>query len=211
MPRVVLHKHQSKMTELLIATKNKKKLEEIKEILKNLNLRITSLADYNGLPEIIEDGETFEQNAIKKATTIAIFTKKLVLGDDSVLEVKALKMRPGVYSARYSGSGATDGKNNKKLLLELKGVPLEKRVARYQCAVALADGRGLVGVVKGTCYGSIGFKPKGTFGFGYDPLFTIKKYGKTFAELGSEVKHRMSHRYKALKKASALRKNYLFR
>ncbi len=201
--------------ELLVATKNKKKLEEIKEILKGFNLRITSLADYKNFPEIIENGKTFSQNAIIKASIIAQFTGKLVLGEDSGLEVKALGNRPGVFSARYAAGGfkgnASDKKNNAKLLKELKHLPLKKRHARYRCAVALADKSGLIGVVTGDCKGIIGFAPKGKSGFGYDPLFLIEKYGKTFAELGPEIKHKMSHRYKALKKAGRLMAGYLKR
>ena len=195
--------------ELLDATKNKKKLEEIVELLSDLNIKVTSLADYRGMPLVIEDGKTFAQNAIKKAATIALFTGKLVLGEDSGLEVKALHNKPGVYSARYSGPKATDKKNNLKLLRELKGLPLKKRTARYQCAVALANGKHLIGVVSGNCKGKIGFRSKGSFGFGYDPLFIIEKYDKTFAQLGPQVKHKMSHRYKALLKARPLIESYL--
>lgn len=197
--------------ELLVATRNKKKLKEIEEILSGMSLKITSLADHKDMPCIVEDGKTFAQNAIIKASTIAQFTKKLVLGEDSGLQVRALGNRPGVYSARYSGSKATDKKNNSKLLQELKDVPLKKRRARYQCSVALADAKGLIGVVSGTCEGIIGLKPKGSTGFGYDPLFVIDKYGKTFAELGPQIKHTMSHRYKALKKLHLLMEGYLKR
>jgi len=195
--------------ELLVATRNKKKLQEIREILSGLPFRVTSLDDYEGLPMIEEDGDTFEQNAIKKAVTISIYTKKLVLGEDSGLEVAALKNAPGVYSARYGGQGATDKKNNAKLLRALRGVPAKRRQARYRCAVALADGKGLVGVVSGSCQGVIGERSRGTTGFGYDPLFVIPRFGKTFAELGTEIKHKMSHRSCALKKAQRLLKSYL--
>jgi len=198
-------------TELVVATKNKKKLQEIRELLRDLPLCVTSLEDYPDAPRIVEDGRTFEQNAIKKAATIALYTGKLVLGEDSGLEVKALQNRPGVYSARYAGEGAADPKNNRKLLSELKGVPAKKRGARYRCAVALADGQGLIGVVSGSCSGRIALEPKGTFGFGYDPLFLIEKFGKTFAQLGPEVKHAMSHRFRALKKARGLMERYLKR
>ncbi|HQP91815.1 MAG TPA: XTP/dITP diphosphatase [Candidatus Omnitrophota bacterium] len=197
--------------ELLVATRNKKKLQEIKEILRDLNLKITSLDDHPGMPEIVEDGTTFEENAIKKAKTIADITKTLVMGEDSGLEVRALKMRPGIYSARYSGPGANDEKNNQKLLKELAGVPLKKRSARYKCVAALADAKGVVAVVSGTCSGLIGFKPRGKSGFGYDPLFIIKKYNKTFGELGPEIKHKISHRYKALKKTVRIMEGYLRR
>jgi len=195
--------------ELLVATRNKKKFKEIREILKGLPFRVTSLDDYDGLPVIEEDGDTFEQNAIKKAATIALFTKKLVLGEDSGLEVAALKNGPGVFSARYAGPGATDKKNNAKLLRALRGVPDKKRGARYRCAVALADGRGLVGVVSGSCSGVIGRRCRGTSGFGYDPLFIVPKSGLTFAQMGPEVKHTMSHRFRALQKARRLMETYL--
>jgi len=200
-----------KTQELVVATKNKKKLEEIRELLKDLPVRVSSLVDYPDAPRIVEDGRTFEQNALKKAATIALYTRQLVLGEDSGLEVKALHNRPGVYSARYAGEDATDPKNNRRLLSELRGVPMKKRGARYRCAVALADGRGLIGVVSGACSGRIALKPKGTFGFGYDPLFLIDKFGETFAQLGPGIKHAMSHRYRALKKARRLILEYLSR
>ncbi len=195
--------------ELLVATRNKKKLKEIREILADLPFHVTSLDDYEGLPVIEEDGDTFEQNAIKKAATIALYTKRLVLGEDSGLEVAALKNGPGVYSARYAGPGATDRKNNAKLLRALLRVPAKKREAWYRCAVALADGKGLVGVVSGSCRGVIGQRCRGTSGFGYDPLFVIPKFGLTFAQLGPDVKHRMSHRFRALQKARRLMESYL--
>lgn len=198
-------------TELLVATRNKKKLQEIREILADMDFKVTSLDDYRGLPEIVEDGVTFEQNAIKKAATIAQFTKKLVLGEDSGLEVRALGNEPGVYSARYAGADATDKKNNQKLLRVLKGVVPKKRGARYRCAAALADAHHLIGVVSGSCSGVIGLVPRGTMGFGYDPFFLIPRYGKTFAELGPAVKHKMSHRFKALLKAKKLLRKYLSR
>ncbi|MDP3143302.1 MAG: non-canonical purine NTP pyrophosphatase, partial [Candidatus Omnitrophota bacterium] len=150
-----------KSQELLVATRNKKKLGEIKELLKGLSLKITSLDDYQNLPKIEEDGKTFEQNAIKKAATVALYTKKLTLGEDSGLEVAALHNQPGVYSSRFSGPGATDKRNNLKLLRLLRGVPLKKRKARYRCAVVLADGKKLIYVGSGSCEGLIGFKSQG--------------------------------------------------
>ncbi len=194
--------------ELVVATRNKKKLKEIKYLLKGCNVKITSLADYHRLPAIIEDGVTFKQNAIKKAITIATVLKKLCLGEDSGLEVKALGSRPGVYSARYAGKDADDRANNKKLLKELAGVPRSRRQARYVCSAALADARGVIGVVQGTCSGFIALKKKGSSGFGYDPLFLVPKYNKTFAELGERIKHTMSHRSKALQKARRLILNH---
>ena len=189
--------------ELVVATKNKKKLEEIKEILKDLNLRITSLADYPRVPRIIENGKTFRANAIKKAIKIAQFTQKLALGEDSGLCVDVLRGKPGVYSSRFAGKDKSDRKNNLKLLKLLEGIPINKRKAHYCCVVALADKDGLVGFREGKCRGFIGFGLKGHFGFGYDPLFVIPKYQKTFAQLGPAIKHRMSHRFRALQKAKS--------
>jgi XTP/dITP diphosphohydrolase len=186
---------------LVVATQNRKKLEEIKEILKDLDFKIVSLADYPKTPRIVENGSTFKQNAVKKALKIAKFTGELTLGEDSGLCVQALEGAPGVHSARFSGQDKNDGKNNSKLLRMLLKVPSKKRSAYYACAVALADKNGLIGVVEGRCSGKIANIPRGSFGFGYDPLFLIPKYKKTFAQLGAAVKHRMSHRFRALTKA----------
>ena len=196
------------MNGLVVATKNKKKLEEIKEILKGLDLRITSLADYVDLPRIIENGKTFKENAMKKAVKIAQVTRKLTLGEDSGLCVDALRGKPGVYSSRFSGKDKSDLKNNLKLIKLLEGLPLNKRKAHYYCAVALADKEGLVAVVEGKCGGLIGNALKGHFGFGYDPLFVIPKYKKTFAQLGPRIKHKMSHRFRALAKAKEIILDY---
>lgn len=185
---------------LLVATKNRKKLKEIKDILKGLDLKIISLADYSRFPRIVENQKTFKANAIKKAVKIARFAKKLTLGEDSGLCVDALKGKPGIYSSRFAGKNKSDQQNNLKLLRLLTKVPLKKRKAHYVCAVALADELGLVAVVEGRCNGLIGFAPEGTRGFGYDPLFIIPKYKKTFAQLGERIKHKMSHRYHALNK-----------
>ncbi len=195
--------------ELVVATKNKKKLKEIKEILKGLGLEIFSLADYAKLPRIIENGKTFRANAAKKAIRIARFTKKLTLGEDSGLCVYALGGKPGVHSSRFSGKNKSDNQNNLKLLRMLEGLPPSKRKAYYACAAAVADKDGLIGVAEGRCCGVIGFKPKGRSGFGYDPLFIIPGYNKTFAQLGERFKHRMSHRYHALKKTKGLLIKYI--
>lgn len=196
-------------SELVVATKNRKKLEEIREILRPLGLKISSLADYPSAPRIIENGKTFRQNAVKKALKISRFTGKLTLGEDSGLCVDALGGKPGVYSSRFSGKAKSDRQNNLKLLRLLKGLPLKKRKAHYVCAVALADREGLVGVAEGKCRGLIGYELKGRFGFGYDPLFFIPAYKKTFAQLGPRIKHRMSHRFRALGKAEKVLANYL--
>lgn len=197
--------------ELLVATKNKKKLKEIKDILKGLSFKITSLADYPAAPRIIENGRSFKENALKKAVQAARFAKQLTLGEDSGLCVDALAGAPGVYSSRFSGKNKSDRQNNLKLLRLLEGLPLKQRKARYVCAVALADRYGLFAVVEGSCPGFIGYKPRGNSGFGYDPLFIIPKYKKTFAELGLRIKHRMSHRFRALHKVRGSLATYLKR
>ncbi len=194
---------------MVVATRNKKKLEEIKEILKDMDLKINSLVDYPNTPRIIENGKAFKENAIKKAIRIAAFTKKLTLGEDSGLCVDALAGKPGIYSSRFAGKDKDDLKNNLKLLKLLKDLPLNKRKAHYLCAIALANKDGLIGVVEGRCDGLIGFELKGSYGFGYDPLFIIPKYKKTFAQLGPQIKHKMSHRAKAIQKAKKVIQRYL--
>ncbi|MCX5713538.1 MAG: RdgB/HAM1 family non-canonical purine NTP pyrophosphatase [Candidatus Omnitrophica bacterium] len=195
--------------ELVVATKNKKKLKEIKQIWRKLRLRVSSLEDYPRAPRIIENGRTFQENAVKKAVKIARFTGKLTLGEDSGLCVDALGGKPGVYSSRFSGKNKSDAQNNLKVLRLLGDQKLAKRKAYYICAAALADKDGVVGVVEGRCDGLIGFQSQGSGGFGYDPLFIIKKYNKTFGQLGEGIKHKMSHRYHALKKAKKIIEKYI--
>lgn len=195
--------------ELVIATKNKKKLAEIKEILRDLDLKITSISDYSNPPRIIENAKTFKENAVKKAVRIARFTGKLALGEDSGLCVHALKGAPGIYSSRFSGKNKSDLQNNLKLLKLLAGLPRPKRRAYYAAAVALADRQGLIAVVEGRCSGIIAYEMKGSAGFGYDPLFIIPKYNKTFAQLGERIKHKMSHRFHALKKSRSVLEKYI--
>ena len=197
------------MTQLVIATKNKKKLSEIREILKGMDLEVFSLDLYKDVPRVVENGKTFKENAVKKAVKSARWTGEFCLGEDSGLCVDALGGAPGIYSARFSGRDKSDLKNNLKLLKLLKDLPLSKRKARYACAVALADKNGLIGVVEGSCPGLIAFTPRGSAGFGYDPLFYIPKYKKTFAQLGEKIKHKMSHRYHALKKAKRMIQGYI--
>lgn len=196
-------------TELVVATTNRGKLREIRGLLKEFDLKITSLADYPAAPDVVEDGRTFAQNALKKAATIALYTGKLTLGEDSGLEVKALGNQPGIYSARFSGEGATDRKNNNKLMRSLRGVPLKKRQARYRCCAALVDGKRIVDVVDARCGGLIARRSKGTNGFGYDPLFYLPRYQKTFGELDPVVKAKISHRARAMKKIKIAIKQYL--
>ena len=200
---------KKKRIELVVASRNQKKVKEIKELLKGLKVKITSLRDYPQAPYIVENGKTFQENAIKKAVGIARFTQKLTLGEDSGLEVAALGGRPGIYSSRFSGKDKSDLKNNLKLLRLLGNLQLSKRRARYVCSVALADKNGLFGTAQGFCSGLIGFELRGSLGFGYDPLFIIPKYKKTFAQLGLGIKHKMSHRFHALNKARDIMREYL--
>jgi XTP/dITP diphosphohydrolase len=201
------------MRDLVIATKNEKKLRELKRYLKGLKAHIASLKDISRAPGIREDKSTFKGNAIKKAVTISRFTKGVVLADDSGLCVDALGGQPGVKSARFSGSGKKDGKtdygNNAKLLKMMKPVPTGKRTARFVCAVAVADKGRIVKVFEEHCSGRIADSIRGRHGFGYDPLFLIPKYDKTFGELGLKVKDKMSHRSKALKKAWKFLRKYI--
>lgn len=188
------------MKELVIATKNRKKLREIRQLLEEHKVKLYCLDDFPGAPNVKENGKTFKENAIKKAIRIAQFTQKLTLGEDSGLEVMALRGAPGIYSSRFGGWPKDDEKNNRKLLKLLKGLPLSKRKAAYKSAVAVASKDGLIKVVEGKCSGLIGYRPCGKYGFGYDPLFIIPKYKKTFAELGEKIKHTMSHRGQAFRK-----------
>jgi XTP/dITP diphosphohydrolase len=184
---------------LVLATKNRKKRGEIVEILGDLGLELGDLTQFSDVPEVIEDGATFEDNARKKAIEVARFLKQWTLGEDSGLVVPALKGRPGVYSARYAGKQGDDEANNDKLLAELAPLSDEKRAAYYVCTAALADPAGDVkAVVEGRCHGVIIKERRGAGGFGYDPLFLIPEFHQTFGELSSRVKHALSHRARAL-------------
>jgi len=195
--------------QLVIATKNDKKLFELKRYLKALKIEVVSLKDLQSVPRIVENADTFKKNAIKKALTISRFTNGLVLADDSGLAVNALGGAPGVKSARFAGPGKKDPDNNRKLLRLLDKLPMSKRGARFVCAIAIADGERIVKVIEEKCCGRIAFEEKGQHGFGYDPLFFIPKYNKTFGQLGLKVKDKMSHRAKALKKAREFLKEYV--
>ena len=190
--------------DVVIATRNPDKVREIAQILEGRAGRILTMDDIDDLPEVEEDGLTFEENARKKALAVARFTGRVAMADDSGLVVDVLHGRPGVHSARYAGPDATPEKNNRKLLEELEGVPLKKRTARFVCVIAIATPSGKVFVAEGRCEGLIAREPRGRTGFGYDPLFLVPDEGKTFAELGPEVKNRISHRALALERAVRL-------
>jgi len=187
-----------KVSRIVIGTHNYKKKEEIRDILNGIPVRLLDLEDFENPPDIIEDGVTFEENAIKKALELAGFCQMYVMADDSGLEVDALDKRPGVLSSRYCGEDTGYEEKCLRLLEELKGVPFEKRTARFRCAIALAEPDRLQFVVKASCEGIISNEPKGNNGFGYDPIFYVPEHEHTMAELGSEVKNRISHRALAL-------------
>lgn len=192
---------------LVVATRNLKKQKEIEELLAGTPCRILTLEDFPDCPEAEESGSTFSENARLKAVVVAIFTRRLTLADDSGLEVDALGGLPGVHSARFASaaphSNASDEDNTRLLLEKLQGVPDEKRLARFVCAAALAKPAGVgqaevVAETLGTVEGRIIHEPRGNYGFGYDPVFFVPEHDGTFAQLGAEVKHRISHRARAL-------------
>ncbi|NME83161.1 XTP/dITP diphosphatase [Clostridium sp. SM-530-WT-3G] len=193
------------MKKLILASNNQKKIKEIKEILKDVNIEVKSLKDENINIDVVEDGATFEENAKKKAKEIREFLINrgdknfIVLSDDSGLMVDYLNGAPGVYSARYAGEHGNDSENNKKLLKELKDVPEEKRGAKFVCQVAIFDENGDYYTARGEVKGRIIEELQGEGGFGYDPLFFYEPLNETFGELSAEAKNKISHRGEALK------------
>jgi len=194
---------------LLLATRNQHKKQELAAMLEGLDIEVLTLDDVPELPEVVEDGATFSENARKKALSTARASGYICLADDSGLEVNALNGQPGVYSARFAGPQADDRMNNEKLVAMLREIAPDQRAARFVCVIAIADPQGKVQVVEGECPGSITLDAKGSAGFGYDPLFIPDGYQQTFAELGSEAKNRISHRGQALKKALPLIRGFV--
>ncbi|MCU0822252.1 MAG: XTP/dITP diphosphatase [Spirochaetes bacterium] len=187
---------------LVIATNNKNKLNEIREKFTAISgLEILSLADFNNAPETIEDGITFEENAVKKAREVSAFTGLTALADDSGLVVEALDGRPGVLSARYGGRDTTDLQKNILILKEMKAITDGRRNARFVCVIAIALPDGREYSVRGECEGVIARELKGGHGFGYDPIFYLPGSGKTMAELPLTEKNKISHRAVALERA----------
>ncbi|MCH8873375.1 XTP/dITP diphosphatase [candidate division KSB1 bacterium] len=184
---------------IVLATGNQDKVKEIVEILKNLDIELLTLKDFPGVPEVVEDGKTLAENALKKARIISGFTKLPAVSDDTGLEVDALNGAPGVYSGRYAGENATYDDNVKKLLGDLENVPPEKRQARFRCAVAYYS-ENSTQIVEGVCEGEITDQPQGNQGFGYDPVFFVPEYDCTFAEMDLNLKNKISHRAKAFLK-----------
>ncbi len=182
---------------IFLATGNKNKIKEIEKIFKMDNIEILSINDGIEIPEVVEDGDTFEANSQKKAVEIAKFTNMITIADDSGLCVDALNGAPGVYSARYAGEHGNDLDNNMKVVKELQGA--ENRKARFVCVISIAKPDGEVHSFRGEVEGEFIDNPVGTEGFGYDPHFFMREYGKTLAEI-PEIKNKISHRAKALEK-----------
>ena len=192
------------MQTVLLATSNLHKLEEFRAIFSDLPLRLVSLSDIQLAIDVEETGITFAENAELKARTYAQMSNILTLADDSGLEIDALGGAPGVQSARYLGSETSYQERFRVILEQLKGLPLDQRSARFRCVIALAEPSGYIRMVEGVVEGVIAESPRGTNGFGYDPIFLIPELGKTFAELEPEHKNRISHRARAAQLARKL-------
>lgn len=192
------------MKKIIFATGNAGKMKEIREILKDLDAEVLSMKEAGVEAEIVEDGKTFEENAVIKAKTVCKLTGEIALADDSGLEIDYLNKEPGIYSARYMGEDTSYRIKNQNLIDRLEGVPDEKRTARFVCAIAAAfpDGRSFV--VRGTIEGIIGYEERGTNGFGYDPIFYLPERGVSTAEIPPEEKNSISHRGNALRKMKEL-------
>lgn len=185
------------MKKLLIATHNRGKLIEYQALLDGLALEVVTLDDVGIADDVAETGATFRENAEQKAITYARQSGLLALGDDSGLEVDALNGEPGVYSKRYAGDAKSDAERNAYLLEKLRDVRPADRAARFRCVIVIADPQGRTWTSEGTCEGSIAFEPRGTNGFGYDPIFILSENGKHMAKLSAEEKNRVSHRARA--------------
>ena len=197
------------MKEIVVASSNKGKIAEIKAALINLPITVLALKDFGDIPEAVETGTTFNENAILKARHYAHYTGKACLADDSGLEVDALNGAPGVYSARYAGEGASDQDNNKKLLKEVKKISSAKRTARFHCVLAFIDTDKTIMTSNGVCEGILLDAARGVDGFGYDPLFLIPELNKTLAEVSMQVKNSISHRGQALRNMAKQLAGYL--
>jgi XTP/dITP diphosphohydrolase len=195
------------MKQIVLATRNSHKINELKFFLNGLPLEVLTLNDFPQVGSLIEDGSTFEENAIKKARQVFLQTNVSALADDSGLEVFFLNGRPGVYSARYAGAGATDKVNNVKLLQEMRGVAPRRRTAQFRAMLAFV-GKGIEIAREGICPGSLGEHPIGSNGFGYDPVFIPAGFLKTYAQLTAEEKNRISHRSKAFDNMRLILKDY---
>jgi len=188
---------------LLLATRNRGKLVELRDMLTGTGWDAVMLTDVPGVPEVEEDGTTFVENACKKARVGASATRMWTLAEDAGLEVDALKGEPGIRSARYCGEGASDKDRIDKVLAQTIAVPDERRTARFRCAMCLIDPAGNEKTFEGTCEGKIAHHARGRYGFGYDPIFIPDGHAQTFAELGLDVKAQISHRAQAMRQCVA--------
>jgi XTP/dITP diphosphohydrolase len=184
---------------LLLATRNRNKVVEMQRALAGLGWQVMMLSDFGGMPEVEEDGATFEENARKKARSAARHSETWILAEDAGLEVDALGGEPGVKSARYCGKGASDADRMRKILDRIINVPEERRTARFRCVMCLVDLAGKEICFDGACEGRIARSARGSAGFGYDPIFIPDGYDQTFAELGLDVKSEISHRARAMR------------
>ncbi|MBA5870312.1 MAG: XTP/dITP diphosphatase [Nitrospira sp. CR2.1] len=189
---------------IVLATKNQHKKQELVALLRGLDITIRTLDDFPEAPDVVEDGDTCEANAMKKAVEMAQYTGLTAVADDTGLEVDALGGRPGVFAARYAGEQATYEDNCRKLLLELQGIPADRRTGRFVTVAAIATPEGKRLSAKGLLEGVIAEQPAGSHGFGYDPVFWLPEYGQTLAQLAPEVKNRISHRALAFTQARTL-------
>ena len=187
------------MKKIIFATGNQGKMKEVREILKDLDAEVLSMKEAGVQADIVEDGTTFEENAVIKAKAVCRLTGEIALADDSGLEVDYLNKEPGVYSARYMGEDTSYHIKNKSIIDRLQGVPDEKRTARFVCVIAAAFPDGTVKTVRGTMEGIIGYEEQGENGFGYDPIFFLPQYGCTSAQISMKEKNKISHRGKALR------------
>ncbi|MGI5850940.1 MAG: RdgB/HAM1 family non-canonical purine NTP pyrophosphatase [Caldicoprobacterales bacterium] len=192
------------MKKIIIASNNKGKIKEIRAIIGEQDIELLDLKDIGFTDEITEDGYSIKENAVKKGLSVMKAVGELTIADDSGLEVDAIDGQPGVLSARFSGEGATDESNNRKLLELLSNIPMEKRGAQFRCVMALIYPNGRILTAEGICRGRIAYKPIGDKGFGYDPIFIPNGYDKTFSQLGSHVKNQISHRAIALYKMKGI-------
>lgn len=183
---------------IVLATANWDKILELRHALEGLPVEILTRDDFPGVPEVTEDGSTLEDNALKKARALCEATGIVAMGDDTGLEVAALDGAPGVFSGRFAGPKATYADNLRKLLRDMEGVPKERRGARFRCVIALVEPNGVEVLVEGTCEGTILTEPRGSGGFGYDPVFSVPPDGRTFAEMTVEEKDKISHRGRAM-------------
>lgn len=198
-------RRSTRLSKLVLATRNRHKVTEIRELLHDLPIDILPVEAFPNVPEVVEDGDTLEANAGKKAETVSRATDLPAVADDTGLEVDCLGGRPGVYSSRYAGEGASYGDNVQKLLRALRGVPRVERGAQFRCVIAFHDGE-KTHFAEGICRGEITEEPRGEGGFGYDPVFYVPEYDQTFAEMHLALKNRISHRGRAFRAFKALLK-----